>query len=112
MFRDNEAISDALMNLTENERVIGLEAIFGELLQGVKDKEELERIKKYWSLLPKIDEKELFIEAGELSRKQKLLAMGVGLVDSYILAAALKSGADLWTLDKKLEKAWLKLKAS
>lgn len=82
--------------------VVATSAIFGELLQGVRNKRERQVVEAFWNSLPKVDENLLFIEAGKLSNKHKLYARGVGLIDCYILAAALKHDYALWTLDKKL----------
>lgn len=74
-------------------------------LQGVKNKREHEIIIGFWESLPKINEEELFIEAGKLFHEFKFYNSGVGLIDTYLLAAALKHDYALWSLDKKLNKA-------
>jgi len=59
-----------------------------------------------WESLPKINEEGLFVRAGKLSNEHSLHAQGVGLIDCYILSAALENELALWTLDKKLLKAF------
>ena len=59
----------------------------------------------FWKHLPKVDEQEIFVIAGHLSRKYKLYAQGIGLIDCFILAVAFKHDYALWTHDKKLHKA-------
>lgn len=86
----------------ENGQVGALSLVFGELLQGVRDEREEKLILELWKHLPKIDESQLFIEAGKLSYRHKLFSKGVGLIDACILAAALRDGHEIWTLDKKL----------
>jgi len=81
-------------------------AVFGELLQGAKNREELDMLRMLWANMPKAKENDLFIKAGLNSNKYKLLNQGVGLVDSYILAACIKNNLTLWTLDKKLQRAY------
>jgi hypothetical protein len=75
-------------------------------LQGVKNENEEKVILDFWNTLSKLDENNLFIEAGKISGKYKLFNKGVGLVDSYILAAVLKYNIQLLTFDKKLSEAY------
>ncbi len=81
-------------------------AVFGELLQGAKNRRDREMIQGFWENVPKVNEEMLFIKAGLNSNKYKLLTQGVGLVDSYILAACIKNNLVLWTLDKKFQRAF------
>jgi predicted nucleic acid-binding protein len=109
-FRQRDlSIDDVLVTLMENGEAVALSAVFGELLQGAKNEEEERLILEFWASLPKIEETQLFIEAGKLSRKFKLVAKGVGLLDSYILSACKREKLSLWTLDKKLHLAYSKL---
>ena len=61
--------------MLENGEILAVECIFGELLQGVKEKSEKEILLKFWTHLPK-EHKEhyenVIIEAGEYSAKNKL----------------------------------------
>jgi hypothetical protein len=103
--KGNEHYRNILPQYLREKHVVAISAVFGELLQGVKNKREYEIIRGFWESLPKMNEAELFIEAGKLSHKYKLYNVGVGLIDSYLLAAALKNDFALWSLDKKLNKA-------
>ena len=85
---------------------MALSAVFGELLQGAKNESEEKIILEFWRDLPKVNETELFIEAGKLSFKKKLFSKGVGLIDCYILSAVKANRLSLWTLDKKLLKEY------
>ena len=96
---------DVLKAYLKKDHVYAVSAVFGELLQGVKNKREASIISTLWENLPKVEEQQLFIRAGELSHQHKLYARGVGLIDCYILAAALENDLALWTLDKKLQEA-------
>lgn len=107
--QSNQSLSDKLELLIENNEVVALSSVFGELLQGVKNDTEEKTIISFWQNLSKADETNLFIEAGKLSAKYKLLANGVGLIDSSILAAAIKHNLSLWTLDKRLNDSYSKL---
>lgn len=96
---------DILKKYLKKGEVFGVSAIFGELLQGVKNKRERDIIYLIWDSLPKIEEKALFLKAGELSNQYKLYAKGVGLIDCLLMAAAIEHDFVLWTLDKKLQAA-------
>ena len=93
-----------IAQLLEKKEVLAVECVFGELFQGIKSEREKSLISEYWKYLPKIDSSGLFIEAGIYSNKNKLLAKGVGLIDSLILVHTLKLKISIWTLDKKLLK--------
>ena len=109
-FRQRDTvIVEKLSNLLEDGEVVGLSAVFGELLQGARNANEEKIIMEFWVSLPKIEEEGLFIEAGKLSSERRLSTKGVGLLDSYILAACKKSTLALWTLDKKLNEVFASL---
>ncbi len=101
-FKAHQNIFPVLKVQIEEQQVIGLECIFGELLQGVRNKTEKKRILDYWNALPKKSEAGLWIEAGILSAQEKYYSKGIGLIDSFLIAALKKFDASLWTLDKKL----------
>jgi predicted nucleic acid-binding protein len=102
----DQQLIDKLEFLIENNEVVALSCVFGELLQGVKSENEEKSILDFWSNLPKVDETNLFVEAGKNSSRYKLVNKGVGLIDSYILSAVLKYNLALWTFDKKLNGAY------
>ena len=87
----------------EQQQVLALGCVFGELLQGARDHEEKNILTQYWRNLPKIEETGLWIDAGILSFQNKFFSKGVGLIDAFLLAAARKHKAAIWTLDKKLK---------
>lgn len=103
---DDPDLGDILKKYLKRNDVFTVSAVFGELFQGVKNKREWEILQILWSSLPKVEEEGLFIKAGQLSNKHKLYASGVGLIDCYLLAACLDNKLALWTLDKKLQKAF------
>jgi predicted nucleic acid-binding protein len=110
-FRDRDlSISDRLIEYLENGLAVGLSCVFGELLQGVKTEEEEKIILEFWRNIPKVDEKFLFIEAGKLSGRYKLITKGVGLIDCYLLAAAKTHSLNIWTLDRRLSEAFSTIK--
>ncbi len=102
--KGNEPVFHRMQTLLENRKITALEPVFGELLQGAKNKRERQVITDYWKNTPRIDESELWIVAGLYAGEKKLFAKGVGLIDSYIIVASLKTNARVWTLDEKLSK--------
>ena len=100
--RNNKNYFQYTRELLENREVLALECIFGELLQGTKNRSEREIIMKFWTYLPKIHLENIFIEAGEYSSKNKLVDHGVGLIDATIIIYGIKTNSKIWTLDNKL----------
>lgn len=100
--KQNAQYSDHVKELLENQRVLAIDCIFGELLQGAKNNSEREIIKSYWENLPKFNHDNIWIEAGSYSSEHKFISKGIGLIDSVILFSVKKSNSKLWTLDKKL----------
>jgi len=89
--------------LLHSRKLLAISAVFGELLLGAKNSREVNIITGFWMNLPKMSEEALFINAGNLSRKHKLFAKGIGLNDCFILAAGIQGNFAIWTLDKKLK---------
>ena len=100
--KGNKAYKSLFESYLKRRQITALSPVFGELLQGVKNKREHKIVSEFWNNLPHVDEEDVFIEAGQISHEYKLYAFGVGLIDCYILSAALKYGLGIWTLDKKL----------
>jgi len=103
-FRNNQFYFPRIRNLLENREVLAVECIFGELLQGAKNKQEKEIILDFWKYLPKENYENIIIQAGEYSAQNKLLDKGVGLIDVIILMHSIKSNSKIWTLDNKFLK--------
>lgn len=101
-FKGKEPVFSHLKAHIEKQDVCAAECIFGELLQGALNKAERDILSEYWHALPKIDETNIFIEAGTYSGLNKLTSKGVGLIDSVILQLARRNDLKIWTLDKKL----------
>jgi predicted nucleic acid-binding protein len=103
-FKGNEPVFHRMEALLENREIIALEPVFGELLQGAKNNRQRRVIIDYWKNTPRNDESEHWIVAGLYAGEKKLFAKGVGLIDSYIIVASLKTNARVWTFDEKLNK--------
>jgi predicted nucleic acid-binding protein len=99
--KSNQNFFPKISNLLETGEILAVECVFGELLQGVKNKPESEIILNFWTYLPKKHYKDIIIEAGEYSAKNKLLDHGVGLIDAIILMHGIKSNSKIWTLDNR-----------
>jgi predicted nucleic acid-binding protein len=91
-----------VIELLENREVLAVEVIFGELLQGAKNKREKRIINDYWKSLPKCSQDNVWIEAGKYSSENKLFSKGIGLIDCAIVVSARNHLAKIWSLDKKL----------
>ena len=100
--KNNQEYFPKICKLLESGSILAVECIFGELLQGGKNKKEKETILKFWEHLPKERYENIIIEAGIYSSENKLLDHGVGLIDSIIIMHGIKSNSKIWTLDKKL----------
>jgi len=101
-FRGNQPYFDQVSELIDNNEIIGLSPIFGELLQGTKNNFERSIITDFWNNIYKIKEDDIFIHAGIESSRNKWLDKGVGLIDSVIITAARNSTAFVWSLDRRL----------
>jgi predicted nucleic acid-binding protein len=102
--RNNPAFFPEISKLLEEGKILAVDCVFGELLQGVKNKAEREIIENFWTYLSKEHYENIIIQAGEYSSKNKLLDHGIGLIDAVILLYGIKSKSRIWTLDKKLMK--------
>lgn len=101
-FRAREPVYSDLTALLRDRRVLAIECVFAELLQGAKGKRERDLILELWENLPKFDKPETLLKAGEASGTQKWRDKGVGLIDAWIIAAARAAKAKVWSLDKKM----------
>jgi predicted nucleic acid-binding protein len=102
-FKGKEPYFQKVQSLIEARSIYAIEPIFGELLQGALSKRERDYIKMFWNYISKIEEPELFIKAGELSFKEKLVSKGIKLIDACIIYSTINNNYKLWTLDKKIE---------
>jgi len=103
--QNNEGVKLRLVSEMENGNIIALSPVFGELLQGVKSTHEEKILIDLWDDLMKVNEDQLFNQAGRLSNEYKMMSKGIGLIDCAILAAAKVNKLEIWSLDKKLIEA-------
>ena len=92
----------SLSTLLDQQQVVAVECVFGELLQGTKTSREQSIILGYWTNLPKRSESGLWVQAGTLSANHSWPSKGVGLIDAFLLCFVRAYDLQLWTLDKKL----------
>ena len=100
--RGKEPIATELEQLLDGAQVCTIEPIFGELLQGCKNKPETNRVLAYWQDVPRVEVQELLIAAGQYSSEHGLTTKGLALTDSAILVASHLEKCHVWTLDKNL----------
>ena len=103
-FKKHEPYFSQLRDHLERQEILVISSVFGELLQGVKNNKEKEIILDYWKYLPKIDETELLVKAGEYSYQNKFISKGVGIIDASIIVIAIDNNAVILTLDQKLKR--------
>jgi len=101
-FKNNPGYYPFIKSLLENQKILALECIFAELLQGAKNKREIDIISLYWDNLPKYIKSNEWIEAGIYSSQHGLYSKSIGLIDCVIIVSARNAKARIWSLDKKL----------
>jgi len=92
---------EIFIRLIENDYILMPGVVSGELLQGARSEKEVMIIKGYAENLKSPESKDLFINAGEYSFKNKLKDKGIGLIDAAIIVSAIQTNSKIWTLDKK-----------
>lgn len=103
-FRGKEPYFTKLKELIESIDVLAHEVVFGELLQGCKNKAELNFILDYWESLTNIVSNGSFIHAGKLSFEDKHLGKGISIIDSILINETKQKNLKIWTLDKQILK--------
>ena len=96
-----------LEELLEDGEVVCHPFILGELACGnIKNRDEFLTLLQTLPMVPtaSLDEVLYFIE------QNRLMGMGLGFVDMHLLASAKLSEIPLWTADKELKSAAIKLK--
>jgi len=101
--RDGEPVFEEVL---EDGHVLCHPFIVGELACG--------NLKKRTEILALLQALPMAVSAehGEVLRfieDHRLMAKGLGFIDMHLLASALLSGVQLWTLDKRLQQVALKL---
>ena len=102
--KKREPIFSIFEEKLSSREIIGIECVFGELLQGCSTEREISVLRSYWDNVPKVNETNVWIDAGEYSGRNNLISKGVGLIDTVILVLAKRAKSSVWTLDKKLLK--------
>jgi predicted nucleic acid-binding protein len=104
-FKQNNIYTSDLNLLLNSRLILAIEPIFAELIYGVRSDKEKRIILSFWNILPKEEiEKYPILEAANFANIQNFHNKGVGLIDSMIISAAMKSNCKIWTLDKKILK--------
>ena len=101
--KGNQDYSEEVVSLLQNRLVVTIEPVFSELLYGVRDKKDEDKINEYWKILPKLEfNQESLIEASKFANEHKFFSKGIGLFDAVIIKAAIENSILIWTLDKKM----------
>ncbi len=101
-FKRDSSVFPKLKSLLERGEILATEPVFGELIQGAKNRRERDIISSYWNHLPKFSMNGIFFKAGMESGKNRWLDKGIGLIDSSILMYVREQNCKVWTFDKKL----------
>lgn len=101
-FKTHDPVMSILKTEMRTQNIVAVECVFGELLQGAKNRRETDIITEYWQNLPKKNESGIWLEAGRLSSENKSFAKGIGLIDAFLIVFAKRHHAKIWSLDKKL----------
>ena len=102
-FKQNNLYSEIISVLLKNKVIIAYEAVFSELLYGVRAKKDKEMILNYWEVLPKITLTEnAMLKASEYANFNNFHNLGIGLMDALIIKASVDGKHSIWSLDKKI----------
>jgi predicted nucleic acid-binding protein len=94
--------SGGLMTLLDSEEVCCHPFIAGELACGnLRQRAEILRLLTRLPTIPVAEHGEVL----HLVERNRLMGSGIGWIDAHLLAAAVVSGARLWTLDRPLAAA-------
>lgn len=102
--KHNPEIFPFMKLFLEKKDILGLENIFAELLQGAKNEAEINIIYTYWDNIPKINETDMWIQAGIYASKNDLFSRNISIFDSYLMFIGRITKSRIWTLDKKFIK--------
>jgi predicted nucleic acid-binding protein len=95
--------SNEMESILESRKVISIEPVFSELLYGSRSEKERNTILAYWKVLPRIKFTEgSFIESADFANRNNYHNVGVGIIDSVLIKAAMDNNFRIWTLDKIL----------
>lgn len=100
-FRKNEEVYDKLNRLIDQGRVCCARLIVAELIQGAKERKEVEVIKNLLDVFPILEEREdTWFRAGVLSYNIRRKGKEVGLADCYLAIMATDSKSVVCTFDQ------------
>ncbi len=102
-FRQNCGYTERITSLLETREIITIEPVFAELLYGVRQPQDKERVLSYWQLLPKITfGMNSMLGASEFANSNNFHPLGIGLMEAIIIKSAMDGNHSIWTLDMKI----------
>ncbi len=100
-FRKKEPFYSSVLGLIDSDRIVCVDMVFAELLQGARSKKEFNTIKEFLYIFDFLAESEKVWElAGTTSFKLQRKGKSVGLSDCYIAAFAKVHNVKLFTKDR------------
>ena len=104
-FKNNGRLASTMTRLLEKNCICGVGCIFGELLGHARSVKEGKIILEYWDCLFKLDESNIWVEAGLYLNKNREVDNSLCLIDGVIIVLAVKNNVKVWSMDKKLKRA-------
>lgn len=104
--KQNPTVTEEMVRLLENREVTTIEPIFSELIYGVRNESEKNKVVGFWKILPKVVfGNGVLIDAASFANKSGFQNKGIGLIDAVIIKASIDNNYKVWTLDNKLKSA-------
>lgn len=104
-FRGNSKFADILTTLLKNNKALVTGLIIAELLQGIKNPKEEQKILSVIDAIPVVElTTDLWIKAGQISSSLRRKGISLPLTDVAIAVIALEYNLSILTLDKHFEK--------
>ena len=103
-FRGFDKIAQEVTNLLQSNRVVSTGIIIAELMQGIREPNEEERIEDLLTGVSILEiSTSLWIKAGRLSSSLRRKGINIPLTDTAIAILGLENDLSIYTLDKHFE---------
>lgn len=99
--RDNKPVEGAVERLLDEDLAATCSLVMAELIQGARDKKQIEILRPHFESLHALDEStQDWVEAGSLAFAMKKKGKSLGLADCFLAVVAKKNRATIYSLDK------------